>query len=38
MLIDNKNKVGSFPITEYWMDIGKIDDYCKANNDIEKYF
>lgn len=38
VLIDNKKKIGSFPITEYWMDIGKIDDYHKANSDIEKYF
>jgi len=38
MLIDNKAKVGNFPITEYWMDIGKVADYYKANNDIEKYF
>ena len=38
MLIDNKKKIGSFPITEYWMDIGKVDDYYKANSDIKKYF
>jgi len=38
MLIYNKNKIGSFPITEYWMDIGKADDYYKANSDIDKYF
>lgn len=38
MLINNKKRIGSFPITEYWMDIGKADDYLKANIDIEKYF
>ncbi|MGE5628577.1 MAG: nucleotidyltransferase family protein [Solirubrobacterales bacterium] len=37
-LICNKEKVGSFPLTDYWMDIGQIGDYYKANEDIEKYF
>lgn len=27
-------KVGSYEINEYWMDIGKIEDYNKVNNDI----
>ncbi|SMC23217.1 CBS domain-containing protein [Clostridium acidisoli DSM 12555] len=38
MLINNKEKVGSFPITDYWMDIGKISDYYKANEDIKNIF
>lgn len=38
MVINENEKVGSFPITDYWMDIGKIDDYYRANQDIEKYF
>ena len=37
ILINNKKKIGSFPITEYWMDIGKVEDYYKANSDIEKF-
>lgn len=31
-------KVGSFPITEYWMDIGQLGDYDQANIDYEKLF
>jgi dTDP-glucose pyrophosphorylase len=28
----------SFPIREYWMDIGKPDDYDRANFEFSKYF
>ncbi len=27
--------VGSYEITDYWMDIGKVDDYFKANEDFK---
>ena len=27
-------KVGSYEIKNYWMDIGKIEDYYKANEDV----
>ena len=30
-IIINKNKVVSFPIGEYWLDIGRFNDYKKAN-------
>ena len=31
----NKNKkVGTYPLHEYWLDIGKIDDFKKAKIDI----
>ena len=31
----NKNKkVGSYPLHEYWLDIGKVDDFKKAKIDI----
>ena len=30
-IIINKNKVISFPIGEYWLDIGRFNDYKKAN-------
>ncbi|GFZ33721.1 alcohol dehydrogenase [Clostridium zeae] len=30
--------VGSYPIEEYWMDIGKLNDYYQANEDIKKFF
>lgn len=32
--IKNGRKVGSFEIKDYWMDIGKIEDYNKINKDI----
>jgi len=35
IMLNNNNKIGSFPITDYWMDIGKIEDYYKANEDIK---
>lgn len=38
LLINKRYKVGSFPITDYWMDIGKVEDYYRANEEIEKYF
>ena len=30
-IIINKSKVVSFPIGEYWLDIGRFNDYKKAN-------
>lgn len=33
-LKDNK-KVGSFPIREYWIDIGQKEDYYQANEDYK---
>lgn len=32
--IKNGGKVGSYEITDYWMDIGRMEDYNKVNNDI----
>jgi len=37
-LTRDKNKIGSYPINDYWMDIGKVEDYYKANDEIDKYF
>ena len=37
-VIDKAENVGSFPITEYWMDIGYIEDYNKANKDYFEIF
>jgi NDP-sugar pyrophosphorylase family protein len=28
-------KVSSFPLLEYWIDIGKMDDYQKAQEDVQ---
>lgn len=37
-VLNGGQKVGSFPITEYWMDIGQLEDYNQANNDYERLF
>ncbi|APC40770.1 nucleotidyltransferase family protein [Clostridium estertheticum] len=36
--MNNECKTGIYEITEYWKDIGQIDDYKKANTDIHKFF
>ena len=33
-LIGEGKLVASFPIHEYWMDIGKLEDYLQATDDI----
>ena len=33
-----KKKVVSFPIHEYWIDIGKVEDYQKAHGEYEEVF
>lgn len=30
--------VGCFPVSEYWLDIGKIEDYRKAQDDFPEHF
>lgn len=35
-LLDADQIVASFPITEYWLDIGQLVDYEKAQNDMPK--
>lgn len=37
-LIGNKKNVLSFPIREYWLDIGRIEEFEKANNEYHKVF
>jgi dTDP-glucose pyrophosphorylase len=34
-LLDKKYKVNSFPLRGYWLDIGKHDDFAKAQKDLE---
>ena len=34
-LLDSKHAVVSFPIIEYWIDIGQLADYKQAKNDVE---
>lgn len=38
ILIKNNKLVGSFPIREYWMDIGQVNDYHRANEDYYELF
>jgi dTDP-glucose pyrophosphorylase/CBS domain-containing protein len=35
-ILERRHVVVSFPIHEYWLDIGKPDDYLKAQQDIEQ--
>jgi len=37
-IIANKKKTISFPIHEYWVDIGRFDDYKKAKLEYSKMF
>ncbi|MDY0321760.1 MAG: nucleotidyltransferase family protein [Arcobacteraceae bacterium] len=36
LLIKNNKTVKSFPVYDYWIDIGRIDDYDKANLDYSR--
>jgi len=37
-LIAEKEKSISFPIHEYWLDIGRIEEFEKANNEFYEVF
>lgn len=37
-LIDFEKKTTVFPIREYWLDIGRMDDFEKANNEYEVHY
>jgi len=37
-LMDNGLKSVSYAIREYWLDIGRIEEYHKANSDYQKIF
>lgn len=37
-LIENKNVINVFPIREYWLDIGKLDDFEQANGEYNEVF
>ena len=34
-LISQKNKTVSFPVQEYWLDIGNYSDFTKAQKNIK---
>jgi NDP-sugar pyrophosphorylase family protein len=35
-LIEDKGIVANFPIVEYWLDIGRPEEYEKAQRDIRE--
>jgi len=37
-LIAEKEKSISFPIHEYWLDIGRIEEFEKANDEFYEVF
>ena len=37
-LIEDNKKTVSFPIREYWMDIGRLEEYERANREYWNYF
>jgi NDP-sugar pyrophosphorylase family protein len=37
-LIDLKQETAAFPIREYWLDIGHLADYEKANGEYRNIF
>lgn len=37
-LMNEQQKVSAFPLREYWLDIGRMDDYEKANGDFKETF
>jgi dTDP-glucose pyrophosphorylase len=37
-MIENKNTLVSFPIHDYWLDVGRVNDYEQANSEYSKVF
>ena len=37
-LIQQKNEATAFPIREYWLDIGRLEDYRQADDDFAEVF
>lgn len=37
-LINKEKSVSSFPIHEYWLDIGRVEEYHKANDEYKDVF
>ncbi|MDD3363417.1 MAG: nucleotidyltransferase family protein [Syntrophomonas sp.] len=38
ILLKNGKEIGIFPIREYWIDIGRFDDYERANHEFPEVF
>jgi NDP-sugar pyrophosphorylase family protein len=37
-IINEQKNVVSFPLREYWLDIGRIEEYKKANEEYGEVF
>jgi NDP-sugar pyrophosphorylase family protein len=37
-LVEENHETCVFPIREYWMDIGRLDDFERANRDFSGHF
>jgi NDP-sugar pyrophosphorylase family protein len=37
-LISKNKNVVSFPLREYWLDIGRMEEFEKANNEYDEVF
>lgn len=37
-LLDEELKVGAFPLTDYWLDIGRMEDFEKAHDEFYDIF
>ncbi len=37
-LLEKQKTVGSFPLTDYWLDIGRMDDFKQAHDEFNDYF
>ena len=37
-LIEEKQVAAAFPIREYWLDIGQMEDFKRANGEYQKFF
>jgi NDP-sugar pyrophosphorylase family protein len=36
--ISNRMETAAFPIREYWIDIGRMDDFNRANDEFKERF
>ena len=37
-VLNNMGNIGAFPIHEYWLDIGRKNDFDRAQSELEIYF
>jgi len=37
-MLERRLPISHYPIQEYWLDIGQVDDYAKAQNEFKEHF